>query len=136
MIGMSSVSSSSSDKDFVTFLSYLITGIQKDYPVFGEETFRRFEYPRVVNQEQIGVLTTFLHELEATVSKELVVVLDDYHLIQNNQGMPHSKETQEVSDVQSWLAFLIEHLSPAVHLILISRVQIESPLPVYWPPAS
>ncbi len=83
---------SSSDKDFVTFLSYLITGIQKYYPAFGEKTFRRFEDPRVVNQEQMGVLTTFLHELEATVSKELVVVLDDYHLIQNNQGMPHSKK--------------------------------------------
>ncbi len=93
-----------------------------------KKRFNRFEDPRVVNREQIGVLTTFLHELETTLSQELVVVLDDYHLIQNNHGMPHSTETQEVSDIQSWLAFLIEHLSPTIHLILISRTQIELPL--------
>jgi LuxR family maltose regulon positive regulatory protein len=118
----------SSDKDFVTFLSYLITGIQKYYPAFGEETFRRFKDPRVVNREQLGVFTTFLHELETTVSQELVVVLDDYHLIQNNHGMRHSTETQEISDIQSCLPFLIEHLSSTIHLILISRAQIELPL--------
>jgi LuxR family maltose regulon positive regulatory protein len=116
------------DKDFVTFLSYLISGIQKYYPAFGEETFNRFEDPRVVNQEQIGVLTTFLHELEATVSQELILVLDDFHLIQDHHTSPPGPETQEVSDIQSCLPFLIEQLSPKIHLILISRTQIESPL--------
>jgi LuxR family transcriptional regulator, maltose regulon positive regulatory protein len=61
-----------------------------------------------------AVVTTLVNEL-AGLAEEVVLVLDDYHLIQAPQ-------------VHGSLGFLIDHLPPQLHLVLASRA--DPPLPL------
>ena len=53
------------------------------------------------------VLSTLLNDLSG-VSNDVVVVLDDYHVI-------------DARDVLDGMAFLLEHLPPQIHLVIASR---------------
>ena len=57
---------------------------------------------------------TLLNDLDA-LSNEVVLVLDDYHVI-------------EARDVQDGMAFLLEHLPPQVQLVIASRADPALPL--------
>jgi len=98
-----------SDRDFTTFLSYLIAGIRKHFPELGEETLCRIEEAQILSLERRAVLTVFLNEIEKFVKNGLIIVLDDYHLVGD------SKEINET------LEFFLENLPSQVHLIVISR---------------
>ena len=60
------------------------------------------------------VLATLLNDLHA-VSNDVVLVLDDYHVI-------------EARDVQDGMAFLLEHLPPQMHLVIAGRADPALPL--------
>ena len=63
-----------------------------------------------------GLVTALINELAAPPGRdELLLVLDDYHLIDARQ-------------VHEPLVFLLEHLPPGVHLVLASRA--DPPLPL------
>ncbi|RJQ65569.1 MAG: hypothetical protein C4519_27845 [Desulfobacteraceae bacterium] len=96
------------DADFVTFINYLIAGIKLYYPDFGQTTQRRIEAAQNIREKE-SILIFLLKEIEGAVKNDLVIVLDDLHLVQDN---PEISET---------LAFLIKNLPPPVHLVLISR---------------
>ena len=61
-----------------------------------------------------AVLATLLNDLDA-VANDVVLVLDDYHVI-------------EARDVQDGMAFLLEHLPPQVHLVIAGRADPALPL--------
>jgi len=105
-----------SDGDFIVFLSYLTAGIQKYSPGFGAETCRWLVKNKNLEQSREAVLTIFLKELENVVNKKLMIVLDDYHTVQCSR------------EIKSSLDFLITHFPPEVHLILISRFDVNLPL--------
>ena len=102
-----------SDGDLTIFLSYLTAGIRKYFPGFGVETCRHLKKIQLLNRRQEDVCATFLKELESSVKKDLILVLDDYHTIQ------YSRE------IKSALEFLLAHFPPEVHLILISRFDVD-----------
>ena len=102
-----------SDGDLTIFLSYLTAGIQKYFPGFGVETCRHLTKIKILSHRPEDVLATFLKELESSVKKDLILVLDDYHTIQ------YSRE------IKSALEFLLAHFPPEVHLILISRFDVD-----------
>jgi len=60
------------------------------------------------------VLTALLNDLGATAS-EIVLVLDDYHVI-------------DAGDVQDGMAFLLDHLPPWLHVVIASRADPALPL--------
>ena len=60
------------------------------------------------------VLSTLLNDLSG-VSNDVVVVLDDYHVI-------------DARDVLDGMAFLLEHLPPQIHLVIASRADPALPL--------
>ncbi len=99
-----------SDRDFITFLSYLIAGIKKYFPEFGEETYRRIEVTQKPSRESESVLTVFLSEIEKVISKDIIIVLDDYHL------------THESAEINESLEYIIENIPQQLHLVIISRV--------------
>ncbi len=99
-----------SDRDFITFISYLIAGIQKYFPKFGEETFHRIVKAQKLSRESELLLTIFLSEIEKVISEDLIIIFDDYHFIQ---------DSIEINDS---LEFIIENLPPQLHLVIISRV--------------
>jgi LuxR family maltose regulon positive regulatory protein len=61
-----------------------------------------------------AALATLLNDLDA-LSNDVVLVLDDYHVI-------------EARDVQDGMAFLLEHLPPQIHLVIASRADPALPL--------
>jgi ATP/maltotriose-dependent transcriptional regulator MalT len=60
------------------------------------------------------VLTTLLNDLGA-VAGEIVLVLDDYHVIDS-------------PEVQDGMAFLLDHLPPGVHVVIVGRADPALPL--------
>ncbi len=99
-----------SDRDVIVFLNYLVSGIRQYYKGFGDVTLdliRRSAEPLQTDSRQI--CTLLLHELENRLDRHLLIVLDDFHLI------------QESAQIRSVMQFLIQHLPHRLHLVLVSR---------------
>ncbi len=60
------------------------------------------------------VLTTLLNDLGG-MSNDVVLVLDDYHVI-------------DARDVQDGMAFLLDHSPPQLHMVIASRADPALPL--------
>ena len=99
------------DNDPALFWTYLVTALQRAAPGVGASALSLLQSP----QPQIeAVLATLLNDLGA-VSGDVVLVLDDYHLI-------------DARDVQDGMAFLLEHLPPQIHLVIAGRADPALPL--------
>ena len=110
MTGVAWVSIDADDNDAVRFLSYIVAACQAVLPQVGETAQEMLQS----TQSQETALTSLINDLAAT-SKPLWIVLDDYHLISQ-------------SSIHSALAYILEHLPPGIHLIVITRA--DPPLPL------
>jgi ATP/maltotriose-dependent transcriptional regulator MalT len=93
------------DNDSTRFLAYLIAALQTIAANVGEGVSGMLQSPRPPSTESI--LTALLNET-TTVPDDLVLVLDDYHVI-------------DAKPVDDALSFLIEHLPPRMHLLIATR---------------
>ena len=91
------------DNDPAVFWSYLIASVQRSAPHAGEGALSLLRSSHPVE----FVVESLLNDL-AGLDEEVVLVLDDYHVI----------ESESLHDA---LAFLVEHLPPQVHLVIGSR---------------
>ncbi|MBU3914198.1 hypothetical protein KKA14_01555 [bacterium] len=101
------------DRDFITVLSYLVEGFRSYFPEFGEQTSRRMREADISNLGREAILHSFISEIETNVQKDMVIVLDDFHLIQSGTEIKESVE------------FILERLPPSIHLVIISRTDPE-----------
>jgi len=106
------VSLDEGDNDSTRFLTYLIAALQTVAPHIGEGITSLLLSPQPPPIE--SVLTTLLNEI-AAVPDNILLVLDDYHLI----------DSKSLDDV---LAFLLEHLPPQIHIVISSREDPQFPL--------
>ena len=100
------------DSDPNRFLAYLVAALQTVAPGVGEGLPGLLRSPQPPPLE--STLTALLNEL-ATISSDVVLVLDDYHVL-------------DARPVDAALAFLVEHLPPQVHLVIASREDPALPL--------
>ncbi len=100
------------DNDFSTFLRYLIAGIMHFYPETGLQTLARLKEAPVQKQEQRFVLSIFLSELEKCVENDILLVLDDYQMVQS---------CQEINEA---IEFLLDNLTPQLHIVITSRSEL------------
>jgi LuxR family maltose regulon positive regulatory protein len=100
------------DDDPARFWTYLIAALQSQRPGVGQKALSALESPQPPPLET--VLVTLLNEL-TELAGTMVLVLDDLHTI----------AAQAVHDT---LFFLIEHLPPQVHVVVLTRV--DPPWPV------
>ena len=94
------------DKNFVRFISYLVAALQQIEDGIGSDVqtiTQSSQSPQVDH-----LITMLLNEIDAC-GLEFTLVLDDYHLIPN----------QEIFDA---IDFILTHLPPGMHLVLIGRV--------------
>lgn len=84
------------DNDPARFWAYLIAALQKAVPGVGAGALSLLQSPQAPIEV---VLATLLNDLGA-ISNDVVLVLDDYHVIDSR-------------DVQDGMTFLLEHLPPA-----------------------
>jgi LuxR family maltose regulon positive regulatory protein len=100
------------DAGVASFWGYLITALQTVVPGVGASALsllRGSQSPPIET-----VLATLINELNA-VPKDIVLVLDDYHEV-------------DTPEVQSGVAFLLEHLPPQLHLVITTRADPALPL--------
>src|SRR5690242_3484519 len=96
------------DNDPALFWTYLVAALNTG--VTGEDAVP-LQPPQPPNE---AGLVALLNDLGA-ISNDVVLVLDDYHVI-------------DARDVQDGMAFLLEHLPPQIHLVIASRT--DPPLPL------
>ncbi|MCD4754087.1 MAG: LuxR C-terminal-related transcriptional regulator [Anaerolineaceae bacterium] len=93
------------DNDPTQFLLYLVSAFQMIEPVIGKEVISALRSPHPPPPQ--AVLTTVINDL-AALQTQIMLVLDDYHLI---------KETS----VHEAVAFLVENMPPVFHFVIITR---------------
>ena len=106
------VSLDEGDNDPVRFWSYLIAAFQSVRPEIGEFALELLKSPLPLPDD--AVPSILINDFTGPES-DLVLVLDDYHAIQN--GLVHKA-----------LSFLLDHLPNKLHIILSTRVDPPWPL--------
>jgi LuxR family transcriptional regulator, maltose regulon positive regulatory protein len=100
------------DNDPASFWAYVIAALRTVASGLGESALSLLDAPQPSPIET--VLTTLLNDLGA-VAGEIVLVLDDYHVI-------------DAREVQDGMAFLLDHLPPWLHVVIAGRA--DPPLPL------
>ena len=106
------VSLDDGDNDPVRFWSYLIAACQSVRPGVGDSALELLKAPQPLPDD--AVPTILVNDL-AGLDGGLVLVLDDYHVIQNGS-------------IQTALSFLLDHLPDNLHIVLSTRVDPPWPL--------
>jgi LuxR family maltose regulon positive regulatory protein len=100
------------DNEPAAFWAYVIAALRTVASGIGENALALLDAPQPPPIET--VLTTLLNDLSA-VAGEIVLVLDDYHVI-------------DAREVQDGMAFLLDHLPPRLHVVIASRADPALPL--------
>ncbi len=99
------------DNDPVLFWTYLISALKTAAPGVGEGALSLLQSPQAPIE---AVLATLLNDL-AALAHDVVLVLDDFHLVDG-------------PEVRDGIAFLLEHLPPQIHLVIAGRTDPALPL--------
>ena len=99
------------DNDPALFWTYLVAALKTAAPGAGAGALSLLQPPEPPGE---AGLVTLLNDLDA-ISDDVVLVLDDYHVI-------------DARDVQDGMAFLLEHLPSQIHLVIGSRADPVLPL--------
>jgi LuxR family maltose regulon positive regulatory protein len=100
-----------SDNHPASFWAYVIAALRAAAGI-GESALALLQAPRPPPIET--VLTVLLNEL-AAITADIVLILDDYHLI-------------DARDVQDGMTFLLDHLPPGLHVVIACRADPVLPL--------
>ena len=100
------------DNDPATFWTYVVTALGTAVPEIGGNTLALLQEAQATPVRLL--LTTLINEL-GTGTTHVVLVLDDYHVIDSRE-------------VQDGIDFLLENLPPRLHLVIVSRADPALPL--------
>ncbi len=100
------------DNDLTSFWTYVIAALRTAAPEVGENALALLQASRPPPIE--AVLTTLLNDL-STIAGDIVLVLDDYHVI-------------DARGVQDAMAFLLDHLPAGLHVVIAGRADPALPL--------
>ena len=100
------------DNNPASFWAYVITALRTAAPGVGQDALAMLAAPGPQPAET--VLTTLLNDLSA-VAGDVVLVLDDYHVI-------------DAREVQDGMAFLFDHLPAGLHVVIAGRADPALPL--------
>ena len=96
------------DNDLARFVTYVVVALQQVDSAFGEQILALLQANPQTPFSQLS--TIFLNDL-SFLDNPVLLVLDDYHLIENDQ-------------IHQMLAFWLEHLPPQLHLVITSRADL------------
>ncbi|HEX3207046.1 MAG TPA: helix-turn-helix transcriptional regulator, partial [Propionibacteriaceae bacterium] len=92
------------DNDPALFWTYLVAALKTAAPGVGADALSLLQAPQPPIE---AVVATLLNDLSA-ISNDVVLVLDDYHVI-------------DAREVQDGMAFLLEQLPAQIHLVIAGR---------------
>ena len=97
------------DGELTVFFSYLVAALQKTFPGFGQRTRNILLTVKNPKHYVKQVAGTFINEVADTITRDFVIVLDDYHMIE------HSRYVTQAID------YMLSHAPPVLHFIIASR---------------
>lgn len=100
------------DSELHRFLTYFIVALKTAEPSLGDGVLTMLQLPQLPPPESL--LTVLLNEI-ATLSSKIVLVLDDYHLLDSPV-------------IDQAIAFLLEHQPAQIHLVMTTREDPSLPL--------
>ena len=103
------------DNDPIRFWTYFIAACQSVCAGVGEAALALFRSPQPVPED--AILTILINDV-AEQERDLVLILDDYHVIQNQT-------------VHSGVSYLLDHCPDHLHIIFSSRIDPPWPLARY-----
>ncbi len=103
------------DNDLTLFVHHLTAGISRRLPEFGAEILEFIEQSPDLTKEMRRVTAAVVNSLSASLEQGLLLILDDYHTI-------------EEPSVHRFMELLLEYLPENVHLILSGRTVPPLPL--------
>jgi LuxR family maltose regulon positive regulatory protein len=101
-----------SDNEPTRFLAYLIAALQTVESDVGKRALSILRSPQPPPAE--AVLTSLINEI-AAIPDRILLVLDDYHVI-------------EAPAIHNILTFLVVHLPPQIHMVIATRIDPVVPL--------
>ena len=93
------------DNDPAVFLRYVISGIQTTHKEFGQSAIRLLNSP---NSSSVESISSLLINEFLSFSENFLLVLDDFHVINNNE-------------VNKLLIHFLEHIPVNIHLVILTR---------------
>jgi len=109
------VSLDKGDNDPARFLSYLIAALQNVQDGLGQDTSILMQGAQ--NPFDESILSVLVNEISA-VPQDFALVLEDYHVI-------------ELREIHKMVVFLLEHMPPQMHLVILTRSDPPFPLARY-----
>ena len=109
------VSLDRSDNDPARFWTYIIAAMRKVHPEIGETVLATLGASQQQTPPAETLLIGLINEIAGADGKSFVLVLDDYHLIDDRQ-------------VNNTVAFLVENARPGMHVVLAGRADPPWPL--------
>jgi len=94
------------------FWTYFITALQTVPQSLGQSSLKSLEFAH--DSDPQNFLTELINDA-AVLEHKIIIVLDDYHLISNQE-------------IHSGLTFILDHSPPSLHIIIATRV--DPPLPI------
>jgi len=118
--GIAWLSLDEDDNDISRFLGYFITALQTINIDIGQKAQTVFQSQQQLLVDQILVtlvndITQLLESPSEQSNKEIVLILDDYHVI-------------EEPTIHNAIEYLLEHQPPQLHLVILTRT--DPPLPL------
>ncbi len=103
------------DQDSHRFYAHFLASLRKTFPSFGDESMAMLEglTYKLSSVEQFVI--TIANELSDHVREDFVFVLDDYHLV------------DEEEEINYFVSQFVQHASSACHLVLSSRTLLGLP---------
>ncbi|HEY4032559.1 MAG TPA: AAA family ATPase, partial [Ktedonobacteraceae bacterium] len=108
------VSVDEEDNDPRLFWTYVLSALDQQQPERFTPLFKYLQSPEI--PPLMHILTALIN-LVLDSQEHFVVILDDYHLITEQQ-------------IHATLSYLVEHLPPQLHIILATQVDPPLPLPL------
>ena len=97
------------------FISYITAAIQTKFPAFGHSTQAILHG----GQGQFDIdfsATVFINDISEHVTEHFILVLDDYHLVNDN------------SSIRFFLNRLLKDMEENIHMVIISRALLSIPV--------
>ncbi len=103
------------DQNFHRFLVHFIAAIQYQFPEFGDNSFAVLQSSQKTDINLDHLVSTIVNEIYEHVSEHFVVVLDDYHLVEENE------------EVITFINRFAQEMDENCHLTIASRSMVNLP---------
>lgn len=97
------------DRDLRVFLEHLIATIGRQFPAFGERSRRSLQQTADLGHNLYPLVTTLVREIYDTIPQYFVLILDDYHTVEDQDK------------IAEFLDLFETYVDENCHLILASR---------------